>query len=48
MKSKSSLKDYNPAAGDQLVRRRGVNYIINKLNPRRKRKQTAPTRKKMS
>lgn len=37
MKIKSSLKKEKP--GDQLVRRRGKLYRINKLNPRRKARQ---------
>ncbi|MFA7193598.1 MAG: 50S ribosomal protein L36 [Candidatus Paceibacterota bacterium] len=37
MKVKSSIKKEKP--GDQLVRRRGRLYRINKLNPRRKARQ---------
>lgn len=37
MKIKSSLKKEKP--GDQLVRRRGKLYRINKVNPRRKARQ---------
>ena len=32
--------------GDQLVRRRGRLYVINKLDPNRKQRQTGPARKK--
>ncbi|MBP9763328.1 MAG: 50S ribosomal protein L36 [Candidatus Pacebacteria bacterium] len=37
MKVKSSIRKEKP--GDQLVRRRGRLYRINKLNPRRKARQ---------
>jgi large subunit ribosomal protein L36 len=38
MKVKSSVKA-DKSKGDQIVRRRGRVYIINKRNPRRKRRQ---------
>ncbi len=37
MKVKSSIRKEKP--GDQLVRRRGKLYRINKINPRRKARQ---------
>jgi large subunit ribosomal protein L36 len=45
MKVKSSVKA-DPSKGDKVVRRRGVVYIINKRNPRRKQRQTGPARVK--
>ena len=38
MKVKASIKA-DPSQGDQLVRRRGRLYVINKKNPRRKQRQ---------
>lgn len=45
MKSRSSIKA-DPSKGDKIVRRRGVVYIINKRDPRRKQRQSGPARKK--
>ncbi|MCC7469894.1 MAG: 50S ribosomal protein L36 [Bacteroidetes bacterium] len=39
MKIKASIKRNNLAQGDQLVKRRGKIYRINKKNPRRKARQ---------
>lgn len=39
MKVKASIKKTELAQGDQIVRRRGRLYRINKKNPRRKLKQ---------
>ncbi len=38
MKVKNSVKA-DKSKGDQIVRRRGRVYVINKRNPRRKRRQ---------
>ena len=48
MKQKSSLPEFRPDKGDYKVKRKGVVYILNKLEPRRKVKQKAPKRKKSS
>lgn len=45
MKSRASVKA-DPSKGDKLVIRRGVRYIINKVDPRRKQRQKGRARKK--
>ena len=45
MKVRASVKA-DKSKGDQLVRRRGRLYVINKTDPRRKQRQTGPARKK--
>lgn len=45
VKVKSSVKA-DPSKGDILVRRKGVLYVINRKDPRRKQRQTGPARKK--
>jgi large subunit ribosomal protein L36 len=45
MKVRASVKA-DKSKGDQLVRRRGRLYVINKLDPNRKQRQTGPARKK--
>ncbi len=45
MKVRASVKA-DQSKGDKLVRRKGRLYVINKLDPRRKQRQTGPARKK--
>ena len=45
MKVRSSVKA-DKSKGDQLVRRKGRLYVINKIDSRRKQRQTGPARKK--
>lgn len=45
MKVRASVKA-DPSKGDQLVRRKGRLYVVNKKNPNRKQRQKGPARKK--
>jgi large subunit ribosomal protein L36 len=45
MKVGASVKA-DPSKGDQIVRRRGRIYVINKKDPNRKQRQKGPARKK--
>lgn len=45
MKVRASVKA-DKSKGDQLVRRRGRLYVINKKDPNRKQRQKGPARKK--
>jgi large subunit ribosomal protein L36 len=45
MKVKASIKA-DRSKGDQLVRRRGRLYVINKKDPNRKQRQKGPARRK--
>ena len=36
----------NPSKGDKIVRRKGRLYVINKKDPRRKKRQKGPALKK--
>lgn len=45
MKVKASVKA-DSSKGDQIVRRQGRLYVINKRNPNRKQRQKGPARKK--
>jgi large subunit ribosomal protein L36 len=45
MKVRASVKA-DKSKGDQLVRRNGRLYVINKTDSRRKQRQTGPARKK--
>lgn len=45
MKVRASVKP-DKSKGDQLVRRRGRLYIINKIDSRRKQRQSGPAKKK--
>ncbi|MCH9617808.1 MAG: hypothetical protein SP1CHLAM9_11280 [Chlamydiia bacterium] len=45
MKVRASVKA-DKSKGDQLVRRKGRLYVINKTDSRRKQRQTGPARKK--
>jgi large subunit ribosomal protein L36 len=45
MKVKSSVKA-DKSKGDQVVRRKGRLYVINKRDPNRKQRQKGPARKK--
>lgn len=45
MKVRASVKS-DKSKGDLLVVRKGVRYVINKLNPNRKQKQKGPAKKR--
>lgn len=45
MKTRASIKA-DPTKGDQLVRRRGRLYVINKKDPNRKQRQKGPARQR--
>lgn len=45
MKVRASIKA-DASKGDQVVRRRGRVYVINKKDPNRKQRQKGPARKK--
>jgi large subunit ribosomal protein L36 len=45
MKVKASITA-DTSKGDQIVRRKGRLYVINKKNPKRKQRQSGPARKK--
>jgi large subunit ribosomal protein L36 len=45
MKVKASVKA-DPSKGDQVVRRSGRLYVLNKKDPNRKQRQKGPARKK--
>lgn len=45
MKTKASVKA-DISKGDQIVRRKGRLYVINKRNPNRKQRQIGPALKK--
>ena len=45
MKVKASVKA-DPSKGDKLVVRKGVRYVINKIDPNRKQKQKGPAKKR--
>ncbi|MEM1282127.1 MAG: 50S ribosomal protein L36 [Chlamydiota bacterium] len=45
MKSRASIKA-DKSKGDQIVRRRGRLYVINKKDPNRKQRQKGPALKK--
>jgi large subunit ribosomal protein L36 len=45
MKVGASIKA-DPSKGDQIVRRKGRIYVINKKDPNRKQRQKGPARKK--
>ena len=45
MKTSASIKA-DPTKGDQLVRRKGRLYVINKKDPNRKQRKKGPARKK--
>ena len=45
MKVRASIRP-DKSKGDQLVRRKGRLYIVNKLDPRRKQRQSGPAKQK--
>ena len=45
MKVRASIRP-DPSKGDVLVKRQGRYYVINKKDPRRKKRQKGPAKKK--